>query len=227
MNNELQIFNDTEFGALGVLIIGNKAYFPATECARILGYERPNNAIAAHCRCSLKQGVPHPQNPERTIEMNFIPEGDLYRLIVRSNLPMAEQFERWVFDEVLPSIRKHGLYSADELLANPDLWIRALEQIKAERARNAVLAAENEDLSVRINESERFWTIMKFSQHFNLCWDMKTCQHSGKAASSYSRQHGYEIRKCQTNDDRFKETNSYAYEVLETLFLPKRCGVSA
>lgn len=230
MNNEIQIFNNSEFGALSVLMINDKAYFPATECAAILGYAKPHNAIAMHCRYSLKQGVPHPQNPNKTIEKTFIPEGDLYRLIIRSNLSGAIRFEHWVFDEVLPSIRKHGAYmteaTIDKIVADPDFGIRLLTQLKEEQAKNAKLAAQNEELAVRLNESEKFWTIMKFNQHFNMRWDMKTCQRNGRAASAYSRQHGYEIQKCHTNDDRFEFTNSYAYEVLETLFLPKKCEVT-
>lgn len=230
MNNQIQIFNNSEFGSLSVLMINDKAYFPATECATILGYAKPHNAIAMHCRYSLKQGVPHPQNPNKTIEKTFIPEGDLYRLIIRSNLPGAIRFEHWVFDEVLPSIRKHGAYmteaTIDKIVADPDFGIRLLTQLKEEQAKNAKLAAQNEELAVRLNESEKFWTIMKFNQHFNMGWDMKTCQRNGRAASAYSRQHGYEIQKCQTNDDRFKFTNSYAYEVLETLFLPQKCEVT-
>lgn len=224
MNNEIQVFNNSEFGALGVLMIDGKAYFPATECANILGYIKPRNAIERHCKGALKQGVLTNGGIQ---EKTFIPEGDLYRLIVRSNLPDAVRFEHWVFDEVLPSIRKHGAYmtaaTIDKVLADPDFGIRLLTQLKEEQVKNATLAAQNEDLAIRLNESEKFWTIMKFNQHFNMRWDMKACQRNGRAASVYSRQHGYEIQKCKTNDDRFEFTNSYAYEVLETLFLPKKC----
>lgn len=108
--NNIKVFNHTEFGELSVLIIDGKEYFPATECARILKYANPHKAINDHCRYLTKREVPHPQNPDKSIVMNFIPEGDFYRLIVRSNLPAAERFERWVFDEVLPSIRKHTEY---------------------------------------------------------------------------------------------------------------------
>lgn len=227
MNNEIKVFNNSEFGALSVLMIDDKAYFPATECATILGYAKPRNAIERHCKGALKRGVP---TNGGTQEKTFIPEGDLYRLIIRSNLPGAIRFEHWVFDEVLPSIRKHGAYmtetTIDKILANPDFGIRLLTQLKEEQVKNAKLAAQNEELAIRLNESEKFWTIMKFNQHFNMGWDMKTCQRNGRAASAYSRQHGYEIQKCHTNDDRFEFTNSYAYEVLETLFLPKKCEVT-
>jgi len=114
--NNLQVFQNSEFGELGIITIDGKEYFPATQCAKTLGYAKPHNAIKQHCRYSLKQGVPHPQNPSKAIEVNFIPEGDLYRLITHSKLPAAERFERWVFDEVLPSIRKTGGYNADDCL---------------------------------------------------------------------------------------------------------------
>lgn len=109
-NNELKIFENSEFGKLSVLVIDGKEYFPAIECAEILGYAKGRNAVSTHCRYALKRGVPHPQNPEKIIEMIFIPESDLYRLIIKSKLPSAERFEKWVMEEVLPSIRKHGGY---------------------------------------------------------------------------------------------------------------------
>lgn len=65
--------------------------------------------------------------------MSFIPEGDLYRLITHSELPSAEKFESWVFDEVLPSIRKHGMYATDELLNDPDLLISVAQELKKEK----------------------------------------------------------------------------------------------
>ena len=109
---DLQVFQSSEFGELGVLIIEGREYFPATACAKILGYSNTKDAIKRHCRWVVKHDLPHPQNPEKTIEMNFIPEGDLYRLIVSSKLPAAERFERWIFDEVLPALRRHGYYGS-------------------------------------------------------------------------------------------------------------------
>lgn len=108
--NEMQVFQNSEFGELGVLEIEGKPYFPANRCAKVLGYKRPNDALHAHCRYTAKYRIPHPQNPSKEIEVNFIPEGDLYRLITHSKLPGAERFEKWVFDEVLPTIRRTGGY---------------------------------------------------------------------------------------------------------------------
>jgi prophage antirepressor-like protein len=153
--NEMKIFNNTEFGEMGVLVIGGKEYFPATECAGVLEYANPHKAIINHCRWVTKREVPHPQNPGKNIEKNFITEGDLYRLILgassQSKNPKvkekAERFERWIFDEVLPDIRKHGVYMADKLLddilKNPDLGIKIFTEYKAAKAKAKELELEN------------------------------------------------------------------------------------
>jgi prophage antirepressor-like protein len=143
----IKVFNHTEFGQLNVLIVDGKEYFPATECARMLGYANPKDAVNRHCRWVAKYDLPHPQSPDKTILMNFIPEGDLYRLIVRSNLPSAQRFEKWVFDEVLPSIRKYGLYATDalidEVLSNPEYGIRLLTEYKKAKEKARQLELEN------------------------------------------------------------------------------------
>lgn len=108
--NELKVFSSSKFGELGVMLIGGKEYFPATQCAKLLGYARPADAISAHCKGVCVLPTPSSGGVQNT---KYIPEGDLYRLIIRSRLPAAERFERWVFDEVLPSIRKSGGYGID------------------------------------------------------------------------------------------------------------------
>ena len=109
--NQMEIFKNPEFGSIRVIEENGKYLFCGTDVAAALGYSNPRDAIIRHCRYVVKRDAPHPQSPDRKISMTFIPEGDLYRLIVHSKLPSAEQFERWVFDEVLPTIRKHGLIS--------------------------------------------------------------------------------------------------------------------
>ncbi|MGN0592869.1 MAG: Bro-N domain-containing protein [Ruminococcus sp.] len=105
--NELKVFQNSEFGELGILLIDGKEYFPATQCAKVLGYADPYKAIKAHCKGWVNRPVP---TNGGTQEIKYITEGDLYRLIIRSKLPAAERFERWVFDEVLPALRKNGSY---------------------------------------------------------------------------------------------------------------------
>lgn len=152
MMSNLTIFNNVEFGEIRTLEINDKPYFCGSDVAKALGYQRPNDALNAHCRYTVKYSTPHPQSPSKTIEMLFIPEGDLYRLIVNSKLPSAEKFEQWVFDEVLPSVRKHGLYAKEELLNNPDLFISALQQLKAEKERTKLLELENAQKKQIISE---------------------------------------------------------------------------
>ena len=98
----------------------------------------------------VKRDAPHPQSPDRKISMTFIPEGDLYRLIVHSKLPSAERFERWVFDEVLPTIRKHGAYLTKEKLwevaTSPEALMKLCSDLLAEREANISLRKENAQL---------------------------------------------------------------------------------
>lgn len=110
--NDLKVFSNTEFGELGVMIIDGKEYFPAHQCAKILGYSNPRDAVKRHCR---PEGVVKYDTPtvSGNQSVNYINEGNLYRLIVGSKLPAAERFERFVFDEVLPSIRKTGGYGVN------------------------------------------------------------------------------------------------------------------
>lgn len=120
---EMEVFENTEFGAIRTIVDENgNVLFCGSDAAKALGYQKPQNAIRMHCRrYALKQGIPHPQNPNKTIEMLFISEPDLYRLIAHSKLPAAQQFEAWIYETVLPSIRKHGAYitpqTLDQLIA--------------------------------------------------------------------------------------------------------------
>lgn len=147
MGNELKVFSNEEFGNVRITIVDGKEYFCASDVAKALGYEKPNNAISTHCRCTLKQGIPHPQSPDKTMEVSFITEGDVYRLIMRSKLPSAEKFEKWVMEEVLPDIRKHGMYMNEDVLEktlnNPDFMIELLTNYKLEK--QARLEAERKN----------------------------------------------------------------------------------
>lgn len=124
--NELKVFSNSEFGELGVMLIDGKEYFPAIQCAKILGYSNPRDAIIKHCKAEgvvKRDGVSYTTNQhgvttQQITEIKYISEGNLYRLIVSSKLPKAEKFERWVFDEVLPQIRHNGGYigNVEELI---------------------------------------------------------------------------------------------------------------
>lgn len=113
--NELEIFKNEEFGEVRTILINNKPYFCGNDVAKALGYIKPNNAISTHCKATLKQGIPISGKIQ---DVNFISEGDVYRLIMKSKLPSAEKFEMWVMDDVLPTMRKTGGY-----VNNDDLFI--------------------------------------------------------------------------------------------------------
>lgn len=128
-NSGLRVFKNAEFGSVRTIVEGNKILFCASDVAKALGYSNPRDAISRHCRGVVKRdGVcsttnQHGITSNQKNEMSFIPEGDVYRLIARSKLPAAEKFESWVFDEVLPSIRRNGAYitenTARQLMNNP------------------------------------------------------------------------------------------------------------
>lgn len=145
--NELQIFNNPDFGEVRTLETNGKVLFCGSDVAKALGYSRPSDALAAHCRYTVKRSIPHPQSPDKTIEMSFIPESDLYRLVFSSKLPNAERFTDWVTEEVLPSIRRNGWYIAGQEEMSPEeLMARALDV-----AHNIIrrLETENSNLTVK------------------------------------------------------------------------------
>ena len=138
MKNESQVFKNEEFGEIRTVLIDEAPYFVGVDIAKSLGYSNTTDAIKRHCRWVVKHEVPHPQNEKKSLKVNCIPESDLYRLIVNSELPTAQKFEQWVFEEVLPSIRKHGAYMTpekiEEVLLNPDTIIQLATQLKEEQA---------------------------------------------------------------------------------------------
>lgn len=122
--NELQIFNNEEFGEVRMTEINGKPYFVATDVATALGYTNPRKAISDHCKGVTKRDTPTSSGVQ---QMSYINEGDLYRLIMKSKLPSAEKFEKWVMEEVIPSIRKNGGYIAgQETLSDEELLSKAL-----------------------------------------------------------------------------------------------------
>lgn len=138
----LQIFSSQEFGEIRTITENDKTLFCGKDVVSALGYQNTNDAIKTHCRGVVKRDLIDSLGRKQLAA--FIPEGDIYRLAASSQLPGADKFESWIFDEVLPSIRKHGMYAVDDLLNDPDLAIKAFTALKEERKKNATLRAENE-----------------------------------------------------------------------------------
>ena len=108
MSNDITIFNNELFGSVRTLIVDDKYYFVGKDIAEALGYKRPSDAIAQHCKHTVKHRIVDNTGFEQP--MNIIPESDVYRLIIKSKLPEAEKFEEWVMEEVLPQLRMSGVY---------------------------------------------------------------------------------------------------------------------
>lgn len=137
MMNNLKAF-DFEGSSVRTVLKEGNPWWVAKDVCEVLGISKHRDAVEkldADEREPIKvDTLGGPQN------MVCINESGLYTLIIRSNKPNAKKFRRWITHDVLPSIRKHGLYAVDEVLANPDILIKALEELKAERLKNNQLS---------------------------------------------------------------------------------------
>ncbi|AYB00094.1 phage antirepressor KilAC domain-containing protein [Lachnoanaerobaculum umeaense] len=141
--NRLKIFKNSEFGEIRTVEIDSEPWFVGKDVAEVLGYSNPRKAIGDHIDDEDK-GVTKCDTLGGSQELTVINESGLYSLILSSKLQNAKAFKRWVTSEVLPSIRKHGLYAKEELLDNPDIAIAAFKALKEEREARKALEAENE-----------------------------------------------------------------------------------
>lgn len=139
--SELQVFNNAEFGSVRSLMVNGEPFFVGKDVAEILGYSNPQKALRDHV-----------DEEDRTVNESFtvngtmgmlINESGLYSLILRSQLPSAKRFKRWVTSEVLPAIRKHGVFVMDDIVNNTDALIEALQAFKAEHLQRMALEEEN------------------------------------------------------------------------------------
>jgi prophage antirepressor-like protein len=185
--NEIEIFKNEEFGEVRTIEKNGSVLFCGSDIAKALGYARPADAISAHCKGVCVLPTPSAGGVQNT---KFITEGDIYRLIAHSKLPSAERFERWVFDEVLPSIRKNGGY-----ISNADLMVNTyfsnlpdeqkvvikglLINIVAVQNENSVLKKENDVLAQEnskwvgkdfINAIVRKYTGYAYDRNFGSAW---------------------------------------------------------
>ena len=143
MNNLPQIFSNPKFGEIRTIDIEGKIYFVASDIAKALGYQNTSEAIKYHCKGVAKCYIPTNGGNQ---EMNIIPEGDIYRLAAKSELPGAEEFESWIFDEVIPAVFKHGAYmtpaTIEKTLTDPDFIIQLATRLKEEMETRKQLQAQ-------------------------------------------------------------------------------------
>ena len=165
MENKVEKYVHDEFGELDVMQVGDKFWFPATECAKVLGYANPKDAVLRHC---IGDGVvkhdrvstttnQYGVTTEQMVSVKYIDEGNLYRLIIRSKLSEARIFEKWVFDTVLPSIRRHGAYIIPELL----------DELQRNTVKNAELLKDlAEEQRERIAAEDRYRRLERENQEY-------------------------------------------------------------
>ena len=144
--NELQIFSNPQFGEIRTIEENGRVLFCGKDVAKALGYKVPKDAIAAHCKGAVIRRLPTNGGSQ---DAKFIPEGDIYRLAAKSELPGADEFESWIFDEVIPSVRRTGGYiSGQENLSPEELMAKALvvaQKTLADReARLSAVTVENQ-----------------------------------------------------------------------------------
>lgn len=153
---KIQIYQNEQFGKVRIAMNeNNEPLFCAKDVANALGYADTADAIQRHCKSGEKVFHPH-ENGIGGTNMIYIPEKDVYRLIMRSNLPDAEKFQDWVCDEVLPSIRKHGAYMTQETLekalTSPDFLIQLATNLKEEKQKRIEAEQKAEVVKQKIQQ---------------------------------------------------------------------------
>lgn len=146
---DLKVFESPEFGAVRTVELDGEPWFVGKDVARALGYKDTVNAMKTHVDEEDKKGGWRITTPYGEQEMIIINESGLYSLVLSSKLPGAKKFKRWVTAEVLPSIRRHGIYATDqvleEIISDPDTGIRLLQQLKEERRKVRELETKAEE----------------------------------------------------------------------------------
>ncbi len=194
--SELKIFENKEFGQIRTVQLNNETYFVGKDVAEALGYSNSRKALADHV-AEEDKGVTKCDTLGGKQDLAVINESGLYALIFGSKLESAKRFKHWVTSEVLPSIRKHGVYAVDELLNNPEMAIKAFTALKEEREKNKVLQADNE----RMKPKEIFADAVATSHTAILIGDLaKILKQNGvetgqKRLFEWLRNNGYLIKR--------------------------------
>lgn len=145
MTNKLEVFTNDEFGSVRTLSIDGEPWFVGKDVAEALGYSEPRSAVSKKVD-AYDRGVAEMATPSGAQKMTIINESGLYSLILSSKLPTAKKFKRWITSEVIPSIRKHGIYMTDNLLDavidNPAVMGEVIEKLKADKGKVARLEGE-------------------------------------------------------------------------------------
>ena len=153
MSNEIMIFSNADFGDIRTLNVDGEPWFVGKDVAGALGYTNSRKALSDHVYDEDK-GVTKCDTLGGAQNIAIINESGVYSLIMGSKLPSARKFKHWVTSEVLPAIRKHGMYAVDDLIANPDLAIQAFTALKEEREKRKALEAQMKVQAKQIEEMQ-------------------------------------------------------------------------
>lgn len=174
MSTTVQVFTNEQFGNVRMVTVDGEPYAVGKDVAEALGYVKARNAIAAHVDDEDKKVAPI-QGPLGGIqEMTVINESGIYSLILSSNLPKAKEFKHWVTSEILPTIRRHGVYMTTEALEkailNPDFMLKVVTELKKEK--DARIAAEQTiqdmtphyELGKKVGDTKAAISVKEFSE---------------------------------------------------------------
>ena len=195
--NEIKIWN-FEDNSVRTLTIGNEPYFVGKDVATVLGYSDTFGALKKHVDEEDKQNCQN-DSFESPRGLTIINESGLYSLILGSKLPRAKEFKRWVTSEVLPAIRKHGLYATDELLSNPDFAIAAFTALKAEREKAQALentvAVQNQQIAELRPKASYYDVVLNCKDLVPISTIAKDYGWSAKRMNTYLHDHGIQYKQ--------------------------------
>jgi prophage antirepressor-like protein len=220
--SELQIFQNAEFGSVRTATIDSEPYFVGKDVATILGYSNPRDAISKHVDDEDK-GVAKCDTLGGRQEILFINESGLYSLILRSQLPAAKKFKHWITSEVLPAIRKHGMYATEELIANPDLAIAAFQALKAEREKRQALeeavAVQAQQIAELKPKATYYDVVLKCRDAVNISVIAKDYGWSAQRMNEYLHKKGVQYKQSDIwllyqkhAGCGYTKTNTHVYE---------------
>ena len=200
--NELQIFSNEQLGSERVFVQNGALWCVGKDVADILGYTNQNEAIQDHVDEEDKLNSKTLSSFELNLGQRggwLINESGLYSLIMSSKMPKAKQFKRWVTSEVLPSIRKHGLYAVDEVLADPDILISALMELKEERRKAKTLedtvAVQNQQIAEMRPKASYYDVVLNCKDLVSISVIAKDYGWSAKRMNDYLHEKGVQYRQ--------------------------------
>lgn len=202
--NNLTVFKNQEFGEVRSVTIDGIAYFVGKDVAEILGYERETKAIVDRVDSEDRFMLDNKTQSQFGIELGqrggwLINESGMYSLILSSKLPTARKFKHWVTSEVLPAIRKHGMYAIDDLIADPDLGIAALNALKAEREKNKKLeqsvAVQTQQISEMMPKASYYDVVLNCKDLVSMSTISKDYGWSAKKMNKYLHEKGIQFKQ--------------------------------